>query len=111
MMKNVSINIIKISFLANNLARLLSSVTASTGEAVRKAEHHTASRRSVRPPHSLGEHSVVGAFKVLSVCAFDLAVLTLGIYPTEIRTYFFKDIFSSRFFTTLLEIAKNWKQC
>ena len=109
-MKNVNINIIKISFLANSLARLLSSVTASTGEAVSKPEHHRASQRSVRPPRSLGEHSV-GAVKVLSVCAFDLAVQTLGIYPTEIRAYFFKDIFSSIFFTTLLEIAKNWKQC
>ena len=86
MMKSANINIVKIPFLSKSLAKLLNSVTPSSGEA---------GIRSTAAP--LGE--VYPPFSWRTLCrwhqspepvCFDLAVLTLGTYPAEILAYFFQ---------------------
>lgn len=99
MMKSANINIVKVSFLTKSLAKVWNSVTPSTAEPLGKVYLHPFSWRTLCRWLQSPERA-----------CFDLAILTLGTYLADILAYFSKDIFSSIFFTAVLEIAKNWKQ-
>lgn len=75
-------NIIKTSVFTNSLVRILNLVATSPGENARKPKCHRDPWVTSIPP-SWG------------------AVVTLGIYPTEILAHFSKDMFPSLFITAL----------